>query len=31
MTRQIDPSLERKKSRKRNWPIITHVLDFMCT
>jgi hypothetical protein len=27
MTRQMDPSLERQKSRKRNWPIITSVLD----
>ena len=31
MTRQMDPSLERHMSRKRNWPIITSVLDWMCT
>jgi hypothetical protein len=27
----LDPSLERQKSRKRNWLIITTVLDVKCT
>ena len=31
MTRQMDPSLERQKSRKRNWHVITTVLDTTCT
>jgi hypothetical protein len=30
-TRQMDPSTERQKSRIRNWPAITAVLDAMCT
>ena len=30
-TRHMDPLLERQKSRKRNWPIITDVLDWMST
>jgi deazaflavin-dependent oxidoreductase (nitroreductase family) len=30
-TRHMDPLLERQKSRKRNWPIITGVLDVMST
>jgi hypothetical protein len=30
-TRHMDPSLERQKSRKRNWPNITRVLDRMYT
>jgi hypothetical protein len=30
-TRQMDPSMEPKKSRKRPWPLITSVLDGTCT
>ena len=30
-TCHMDPLLERQKSRKRNWPIITDVLDWMST